>query len=106
MNNRSRTESTVGEIVNYMSVDTEHIQDLIGYLWSLWSSPLQIIVSLTLLYYTVGYSMFAGLGIMILLVPINGVIMAKAQTLQKQMMEQKDSRIKMITEILNGIKVG
>ena len=50
--------------------------------------------------------MFAGLGIMILLVPINGVIMAKAQTLQKQMMEQKDSRIKMITEILNGIKVG
>ena len=53
MNNKSRTESTVGEIVNLMSVDCQHIADVSTYLWAMWSSPLQIIGALIFLYYTV-----------------------------------------------------
>jgi hypothetical protein len=105
MNNQARTESTVGEIVNLMSVDAEHIKDLSGYLWGVWSSPLQIIGSVVYLYYTVGYAMFAGLAVMILLVPFNMVILTNAQKCEKLVMERKDDRIKLMTEILNGIKV-
>jgi len=32
--------------VNLMSVDTEHIQGVTAYLWSVWSSPLQVILIL------------------------------------------------------------
>ncbi|XP_060605432.1 multidrug resistance-associated protein 1-like [Ruditapes philippinarum] len=105
MNNQARTESTVGEIVNLMSVDAEHIKDLSGYLWGVWSSPLQIIGSVVYLYYTVGYAMFAGLAVMILLVPFNMVILTNAQKCEKLVMERKDDRIKLMTEILNGIKI-
>ena len=105
MNNQARKGATVGEIVNLMSVDTENIQNLIPYFWGCWSSVLQIGVSLYFLYDTVKYAMFAGLGFLILLFPFNGFIMNKMQVLQKDKMKEKDNRIKLLTEVLNGIKV-
>ena len=36
MNNASRGMSTVGEIVNLMSVDAQKLQDVLGYLHLLW----------------------------------------------------------------------
>ena len=50
MNNKARTESTVGEIVNLMSVDCQHIAEVSSYLWAAWSSPLQIIGAMIILY--------------------------------------------------------
>ena len=49
--------------------------------------------------------MFAGLGVMIILLPLNGFVTMKIGKYQKQQMEQKDSRLKLMNEILNGIKV-
>lgn len=105
MSNQARKGATVGEIVNLMSVDTENIQHLIPYLWGCWSSVLQIGVALYFLYDTVKYAMLAGLGFLILLFPFNGFIMSKMQKLQKDKMKEKDNRIKLLTEVLNGIKV-
>jgi ATP-binding cassette subfamily C (CFTR/MRP) protein 1 len=42
LSNASRQSSTVGEIVNLMSVDAQRLLDLTNYLHLLWSSPLQI----------------------------------------------------------------
>jgi hypothetical protein len=39
----SRQSSTVGEVVNHMSLDAQRLQELIPNLHLLWSSPLQII---------------------------------------------------------------
>ena len=106
MNNQARRESTVGEVINLMSVDAEHIQRMLEYVWALWSSPLQIGVSLYLLYATLGPPMFAGLGLLVLLIPVNGLIMAKMGGYMTSIMTQKDRRMKLINEVLNGMKVG
>lgn len=42
LSNASRQKSTVGEIVNHMSVDAQRLMDLCGYLHILWSGPFQI----------------------------------------------------------------
>ena len=42
---------------------------------------------------------------MILLIPINGVIASKVRKLQISQMKSKDKRVKMMNEILNGMKV-
>ena len=42
MSHEARKDTTVGEIVNLMSVDAQRLQDVTGYLWMLWSSPLQV----------------------------------------------------------------
>lgn len=105
MNSEARKTSTVGEIVNLMSVDAQRLQDITGYLWMLWSAPLQIGLALYLLYGTMGSAIFAGLAIMILMLPINAVIAIKTRKLQVAQMKLKDSRIKLMNEVLNGVKV-
>ncbi|XP_005090015.1 multidrug resistance-associated protein 1 [Aplysia californica] len=105
MDNAARKESTIGEVVNLMSVDAEHLENIMSYLWAIWSSPLQILVSLYLLYDTVGLSMFAGAAFLIFLIPANGVITAKLGTLQTQLMACKDERMKVMNELLSGIKI-
>lgn len=60
MNNEARKTSTVGEIVNLMSVDCQRMQDLSGYLWMIWSAPVQITLAMYLLWVQLGPSVLAG----------------------------------------------
>ena len=78
LSNSSRKESTAGEIVNLMSVDAQRLQDLLPYLNTLWSGPFQIVIALVFLHNELGNSVFAGLAVMVTLIPINGVIAKKA----------------------------
>ncbi|CAG5123107.1 unnamed protein product [Candidula unifasciata] len=105
MDNLARKESTVGEVVNLMSVDAERIESCISYMWAVWSSPLQIILSLYLLYQYIGVSMFAGAAFLVLLIPTNGYITAKLGNYQTKLMEHKDDRMKVMNEVLSGIKI-
>ncbi|CAI8020809.1 Multidrug resistance-associated protein 1 [Geodia barretti] len=105
LSNSARRERTVGEIVNLMSVDAQRFMDLMSYLHMIWSAPLQIVLALIFLYITMGFSIFAGFAVMVLLIPINAVIAAKSRTLQVKQMILKDSRIKLVNEVLNGMKV-
>ena len=72
----------MGEIVNLMSVDAQRFMDLMTYFHTIWSGPFQIIVSLYFLWQTLGPSVLAGVGVMILLIPINALIAHKARQLQ------------------------
>ncbi|KAI9315926.1 multi drug resistance-associated protein MRP [Dichotomocladium elegans] len=105
LNNSSRQQATVGEIVNHMSVDAQRLLDLTTYFHIVWSGPFQILIALVLLYQTMGPSIWAGVAILILAIPLNTFLARKMRTLQKTQMGNKDSRIKLMNEILNGIKV-
>lgn len=103
--NAAKRSSTVGEVVNLMSVDAQRFQDLTTFLNMLWSAPLQIILALYFLWQTLGPSVLAGVAVMVLLIPINAFIAMKTRAFQVEQMQYKDSRIKLMNEILNGIKV-
>lgn len=101
----SRKKYTVGEMVNHQSVDTSRLDSTMPYLHMIWSGPVQIIVSLALLYRIIGVSVFAGLAVLLLMIPINIHISRVLSVLQKQMMTFKDARNKIINEVLQGIRV-
>lgn len=105
MSNASRKESTVGEIVNLMSVDAQRFVELTAYLNMIWSAPLQIALSLYFLWEVLGPSVLAGLAVMIILIPVNGYIANKVKILQIKQMKNKDERVKLMNEVLSGIKV-
>ncbi|XP_055108623.2 multidrug resistance-associated protein 1-like isoform X4 [Symphalangus syndactylus] len=52
-----------------------------------------------------GPSVFAGVAVMVLMVPVNAVMAMKTKMYQVAHMKSKDNRIKLMNEILNGIKV-
>lgn len=105
MSNAAKKESTVGEIVNLMSVDAQKFIDLTAYLNMIWSAPLQIILALYFLWDVLGPSVLAGLAVMIILIPINGYIANRVKVLQIKQMKNKDERVKLMNEVLSGIKV-
>uniref|UniRef100_A0A8D0A031 ATP-binding cassette, sub-family C (CFTR/MRP), member 2 n=1 Tax=Sander lucioperca TaxID=283035 RepID=A0A8D0A031_SANLU len=95
VSNDTRKESTVGETVNLMSADAQRFNDVTNFIHLLWSCPLQIMLSIVFLWIELGPSVLAGLAVMVLMVPINGLLNMKF----------KDKRLKIMNEILNGIKI-
>ena len=82
LSSSARRTSTVGEIVNLMAVDAQRFMDLMTYIHTIWSGPFQIALSLYFLWQTLGPSVLAGFGVMVLLIPINAVIAKKSRDLQ------------------------
>ncbi|GAB1197901.1 hypothetical protein APSETT444_007206 [Aspergillus pseudonomiae] len=104
LSSEGRTSKTTGDIVNHMAVDQQRLSDLTQFGTQLWSAPFQITLCMLSLYQLVGVSMFAGIGVMILMIPLNGVIARMMKKLQLVQMKNKDSRSRLMTEILNNIK--
>ncbi|KRF85618.1 multidrug resistance-associated protein 1 isoform X17 [Drosophila virilis] len=105
ISNAARKASTVGEIVNLMAVDAQRFMDLTTYLNMLWSAPLQIALALYFLWQQLGPSVLAGLAVMIIMIPLNGFIASRIKTYQIRQMKYKDERVKLMNEVLSGIKV-
>jgi multidrug resistance-associated protein (MRP) len=105
LSNQGRKRYTTGEIVNLMSVDAQKIADFVQSANSLWAVPLQLIISIALLYQQLGYAIFAGLLLMVLNIPLNVWITRKLSFFQMKVMREKDKRIKLLAEILSGIKI-
>jgi len=101
----SRMQSTSGEIVNLMSVDSHRFQDLLLYLNLFWSAPFQIILAVLLLYRELGWSIFAGVACMALVLPCNAYLASQIKYSQVKLMKIKDERVKQMNELLSGIKV-
>ncbi|KAF2157986.1 hypothetical protein K461DRAFT_290245 [Myriangium duriaei CBS 260.36] len=104
LSNEGRASKSTGDIVNYMAVDTQRLQDLAQYGMQLWSAPFQITLCMISLYQLVGVSMLAGIGAMVAMIPLNAIIAKIAKTLQKKQMKNKDARTRLMTEILNNMK--
>ncbi len=104
LSNEGRASKTTGDVVNYMAVDAQRLQDLTQSLQQVWSAPFQICICMISLYQLVGWSMLAGIGVMLIMIPVNGLIARMMKRLQKQQMKYKDARSRLIAEIINNMK--
>ncbi|OQV17378.1 Canalicular multispecific organic anion transporter 2 [Hypsibius exemplaris] len=101
----AKRSSNIGEMVNLMSVDAQRFMEFMAYVQMLWSGPVQMGLSIYFLYDLLGVPVFAGLGTLLVVFFANAFLVGKSRSLQIVQMKEKDGRIKMMSEILNGIKV-
>lgn len=85
---------TTGEIVNFMSTDTDRLVNFCLSFHELWSLPVQFAITLYLLYQQVGIAFLGGLALALLLVPINKIIANRIMENNKEMLKHKDVRVK------------
>ncbi|KAJ1721490.1 hypothetical protein LPJ53_003999 [Coemansia erecta] len=105
LSSESRQKYGVGSIVTHMSVDSLRIMEFLGnQSHNLWSAPMQVITSLYLLYQTLGWSMLAGVAIMVISSPLSTHISHGMGAVNKKLMEYRDQRLKIMDEVLSGIK--
>lgn len=69
----------------------------------LWSLPLQIAVALFLLYRQVEWVCLAGVGFVVLLIPLNRLLAKRIAVASSSLMEAKDERISSMTATLRSI---
>ncbi|UYV65683.1 ABCC1, partial [Cordylochernes scorpioides] len=104
LSNEARRRTTLGEMVNLMSVDIQRCSDLLIYLNLVWSAPLQIFLCIFFLSKILGFAVGAGLLVMLITLPVNSVVVHHSKIFQMGQMELKDQRIRMMNEVLSGIK--
>ncbi|KAI9987884.1 hypothetical protein PInf_024139 [Phytophthora infestans] len=101
----ARQQRTSGEITNLMSIDAQRLQDMTPYLHAVWYGAFQIVVSCVLLWQQIGVATFAGVAVILLVIPLMTLISKVMRKLQQRLMQVKDERIKICVEVLSGIKV-
>eukprot|EP00960_Hanusia_phi_P075462 768429-Hanusia_phi.AAC.14 len=94
-----------GQLVDLVSIDAVRLCVAAGYLHYAWSAPMMAIIAIILLYNLLGSSVFAGLFIMIVLLPVNTYVIKKMQVLNNKLMEAKDQRTESMDEVLHAIRV-
>lgn len=91
-------------MTNLISVNAQTLCDLLQYLNLLWASPLQILISVLMLYSYLGISALIGISVLVVCIPLNIAIANQIKKHQRTKLVQQDARIKAISEMLSSIK--
>lgn len=101
----ARQTQGAGRIVNYMSVDVQHIGDLMLQIHNLWVLPLQAAVALVILYAVVGISCFGGIFVMLCILFVSFNVSKLHRVYLAMILKFKDQRMGITTELLNNVKI-
>jgi ABC-type multidrug transport system fused ATPase/permease subunit len=104
LSNVERQSTTLGELVNLMQVDASKIETFVPQIHVLWDGIFQIFGYMTILYTLIGPSCFAGLLVMILAGPVQGIVMKKLFGITRSMVKHTDARVESTNEALQGIQ--
>jgi len=94
-----------GAIVNLMSTDASRIDTAMLPAPQVVSVPIYTLVIVGLLIHLMGPSALLGAAILVLVNPVQGWAMSKLAPIRKRASQFTDSRIRLTSEILHGIKV-
>jgi len=88
-----------------MQVNTQVFFDLMANLQLLTGIPAQLTFSILLMWYYLGTATAAAIGTIVALVPALFVVSVFLEKYEGRKLQHKDARLKLISEVLNGIKV-
>ncbi|OAA67784.1 ATP-dependent bile acid permease [Akanthomyces lecanii RCEF 1005] len=99
-------QANLGTIINLMSVDSYKISETTAYLHFLvGAAPVQLAVSVFLLWQVMGLSAIPGIVVMIFLVPVNYLLANGFSVTSKNIMAATDKRIHVTNEVLQNIRI-
>jgi ABC-type multidrug transport system fused ATPase/permease subunit len=93
-----------GSVINFISVDVQKLMDAVSSTHQLWSLPVQVTVTLYLLYTQLRWAFLAGLAVLVLFTPLNVFVSRRIGALTAVMMAHRDTRVGATNELLSGIR--
>ncbi|KAJ1420291.1 P-loop containing nucleoside triphosphate hydrolase [Sesbania bispinosa] len=105
LSSSARRRHSTGEIVNYIAVDAYRMGEFPWWFHVTWTSALQLVLSISLLFYVVGFGALPGL-VPLLICGLLNIPFAKIlQNCHSQFMIAQDVRLRSTSEILNSMKI-
>ncbi|KAJ0602532.1 putative ABC-type xenobiotic transporter [Helianthus annuus] len=105
LSNDARMSYSLGQIMNYATVDANRIGEFPFWFHQIWAICLQICLGIFIIYFSVGVMAFAALLVIILTV-LGNIPLAKLQhKILTKLMAAQDRRLKAITEAITNMKI-
>lgn len=103
---RSRQQTETGKVVNLMSNDVNNVmQFFYPFFTQLFIAPCILIAALILLWFQISWATFIGLAMLLMTSPATGFFVKRLTHLRKEMLKQTDQRVKLMNQMLTGIRV-
>ncbi|KAL8022325.1 putative sulfonylurea receptor, AAA+ ATPase domain-containing protein [Plasmopara halstedii] len=99
-----REAGGLGRITNLLSVDVGRIVGMPGQLFELILIPIEILVALIVLSQAVSVAFIAGLAALAIMLPLQTILGRKIQSVTKDMMRYRDTRVSLAAESLKAIR--
>ena len=91
---------TIGSIVSYMSADVTTIGFFFQFAHYCFTVPVQLFITLYLLYWNIGWAGPASLLVVIVLLPLQFWLGHVTAAFQKKVMAENDGRLKLLNELI------
>ncbi|XP_020088705.1 ABC transporter C family member 8-like isoform X3 [Ananas comosus] len=105
LSSQGRRNHSTGEVVNYIAVDAYRLGDFPYWVHMAWSQPLQLILSIVILFWIVGLGALPGLVPLIICGFLNVPFAKILQGYQSKFMVAQDERLRATSEVLNNMKI-
>ncbi|KAJ2109796.1 Transporter of the ATP-binding cassette (ABC) [Coemansia sp. RSA 922] len=97
--------SSLGTITNLMAVDAYKISEVSAYMHFLYQLPAEMVVAVLMLYQLLGIASLAGVGAIVVLIPLQWYLVTLWSKYQSRLMTISDRRMSMMNEILQGVRI-
>ncbi|KAI9343241.1 P-loop containing nucleoside triphosphate hydrolase protein [Obelidium mucronatum] len=101
----ARRDFSSGRVISMVAVDCARIELFLMFVNVFWTSPFNISLMLGFLFSQIGWSAICGVGILLLIIPIQGYIFRTMTRVREAVAPLTDKRVKITTEILSGIRI-
>ncbi|TFK67200.1 multidrug resistance-associated ABC transporter [Pluteus cervinus] len=105
LSGRARLEHSMGQVTTVISTDASRLDRFCMFGHNIWVAPIQLILGIGLLISNLGYSALVGLGVLILGFPLQIVLVKIMFKQRAKGVKITDTRVRLITEILQGIRL-
>ena len=90
-------------VSNLVQVDVEQVANCVRSIHDLWALPAQICVAFALLYLNIQVGFLAGVGVIVVMIPLNSLIAKQFGRANEGYMKAKDQRVNIVTEALRSV---
>ncbi|PVV05227.1 hypothetical protein BB560_000256 [Smittium megazygosporum] len=101
----SSVSISTGEAINLISNDVQPFENGAYFLHFIWVGPIQLCIAIVFLWLNIGVSAFVAIGIYALMLPTQSYISSFFGKIRAVTVNLRDSRIKLLTDVLNGIQI-
>nr|QST14987.1 ABCC4-1 protein [Diaphanosoma celebensis] len=105
LSQQSQSDITIWQVINLLANDGNRFETMLEKLHFLWIAPIQILIVLPILLWTLGPSSLIGTGITLLFVPLQSCMGKIFSSLRIRAARCTDDRISKMSEILSGIRI-
>ncbi|CDZ97481.1 Multidrug resistance-associated protein/mitoxantrone resistance protein, ABC superfamily [Phaffia rhodozyma] len=105
LSGEARMVHTNGKLVTHISSDASFMDYAALLTHELYLQPAQVIVGLIILLHTIGYSALVGFAVLVIGIPFQAWLFSRMIGTRQRQMKIVDSRVRLLQEILSGIRV-